>query len=444
MTRGRRLLPAAGLGVALVALTCASALVHLTQGEPYPRLLRFLAVLALASLVYGGALALLLPARGRAALVLVVAVAVALRIVPMATTPFLSTDAYRYVWDGMVQRAGINPYRFVPADPSLASMRDAAVFPMINRPEYAPTIYPPGAQLVFAAVARLSPSLLAMKAAMLLAEAVAGVAMVLLLRRAGMAEGRLAIYAWNPLFAWEYAGNGHVDALALALIGIALLAAATRRPGWSGIALAGAVLTKFVPAVLAPALWRPRDPASKWRLPVAAVATVALAYLPYLSVGPKVFGFLGGYAGEEGLASGDGLYPLQLLRLFAPLPPWAGVVWLAVSAVALASVGLWIAASPRPASDIAGLGRDALLMAVLATLATSPHYGWYYGWLAYLCCLAPWPSVIFLTIACLACYVDHSHTNFGWATTVTAAFAVLAVRDLWRAASPRAAFARSI
>ena len=43
--------------------------------------------------------------------------------------PFLSSDIYRYVWDGQVQAAGINPYRYVPADPALAGLRGHAVFP---------------------------------------------------------------------------------------------------------------------------------------------------------------------------------------------------------------------------------------------------------------------------------------------------------------------------
>ena len=41
---------------------------------------------------------------------LVIAVAAALRIGPLLAPPFLSSDVYRYVWDGRVQAAGINPY----------------------------------------------------------------------------------------------------------------------------------------------------------------------------------------------------------------------------------------------------------------------------------------------------------------------------------------------
>ena len=94
------------------------------------------------------------------------AVAIAMRLPVLLAPPFLSSDVYRYVWDGRVQVAGINPYRYVPADPALPPLRDAAIFPHINRADTARTIYPPAAQLVFQAVARVSDSVIAMKLAM--------------------------------------------------------------------------------------------------------------------------------------------------------------------------------------------------------------------------------------------------------------------------------------
>ena len=73
--------------------------------------------------------------------------------------------------------------------------------------------------------------------------------------------------------------------------------------------LAAATLTKFLPAVVLPAFWRPRD----WRLPVAFAATLVVLYLPYVSVGWQVLGFLAGYVSEEGFASGHGVFLLELL-----------------------------------------------------------------------------------------------------------------------------------
>ncbi|HEY3149809.1 MAG TPA: hypothetical protein VGJ75_25820, partial [Dongiaceae bacterium] len=58
------------------------------------------------------------------ALWVIVGIAVFLRLVLLLTEPMLSTDVYRYVWDGKVQAAGINPYRYVPGDAALAALRD--------------------------------------------------------------------------------------------------------------------------------------------------------------------------------------------------------------------------------------------------------------------------------------------------------------------------------
>src|SRR4030095_15767435 len=43
--------------------------------------------------------------------------------------PYLSDDIYRYIWDGRVQSAGINPYRYIPADESVAKLRDDKIYP---------------------------------------------------------------------------------------------------------------------------------------------------------------------------------------------------------------------------------------------------------------------------------------------------------------------------
>src|ERR1700747_3698895 len=54
--------------------------------------------------------------------------------------PRLSTDIYRYIWDGRVQGSGVSPYLFLPVDPRLGGVRDNAIYPRINRKEYAHTI----------------------------------------------------------------------------------------------------------------------------------------------------------------------------------------------------------------------------------------------------------------------------------------------------------------
>ena len=54
---------------------------------------------------------------------IVLGFAVAFQAVTYFAEPFLSSDIYRYVWDGIVQHAHVNPYRYVPGSPSLTFLR---------------------------------------------------------------------------------------------------------------------------------------------------------------------------------------------------------------------------------------------------------------------------------------------------------------------------------
>jgi len=78
------------------------------------------------------------------ALPIILLVAALLRAMTVVSPPICRPTVYRYVWDGRVQGAGINPYRYVPADDALASLRDDAIYPNINRSGYAHTIYSAG------------------------------------------------------------------------------------------------------------------------------------------------------------------------------------------------------------------------------------------------------------------------------------------------------------
>ena len=423
----------AAIGAAMLALTCAQDSLHIS-GElgigSDDRLAAFVALGAISAAFYAAAVALVLwGALPSGAVWVVLAGAVLLRTVPLAAPSFLSSDLYRYVWDGEVQNAGINPYRFIPADPALNSLRDSVIYPSINRAGYAPTIYPPAAQAVFAAVARLSATPYAMKLAMAGFEALGILVMLRLLKRAALPPAQLLIYAWNPVFIWEYAGNGHVDAMVIGLLALALLAASGRRGSFAGLAIAAATLTKLLPLVLFPALWGSR----RWRMAALFAGTIAAGYACYASVGWRVLGFLPGYASEEGIGSGSGLYPIRLMAALVDVPSWAGLVWLAAVACMLAACAfrmVWFVTPPTDDADhIRRLGADALLLAGIVTIGLTPHYAWYFGWLSFLACLAPWRSMIWLTLACGLLYLDPIHTGLWQPALLYAPCLVLAIRD---------------
>ena len=395
-----------------------------------------LALLGMAACAYFAAVALVLRAPPpRWAIAWVLGIAVVARLALVATPPFMSSDVFRYVWDGRVQAAGINPYAHVPNDPALAGLRDGKVYPNINRLDYARTIYPPAAQSVFRAAQALGDSVTATKAALLLLEAAGMCAMWRLLVIAGLPPARLLIYAWNPLAIWSVAADGHIDGAAIGLLGLALLAAVGGWRALSGVLLAAAILTKFLPLAVAPALWRRWD----WRMPVACLLAIAAMYACYAGfgwgVGWRVLGFLPTYTTEEGLAQGSGFWALGTLGHAVALPPWAGRAYVAACALALVGLAAWMAFRQRQAegtrADAVRLCGNTALLAAGAVCAMSAHYPWYYAWLALPCCVRPYRSVLYLSAAPILLYCDPFHDEMLFPTLVFVPALLLAAAD-WR------------
>lgn len=321
------------------------------------------------------------------------------RLSILFSPPYLSDDIYRYIWDGRVQFAGINPYRYIPADESLAELRDEKIYPNINRRDYAHTMYPPVAEGAFLVITRFSESVTWMKAAMVGFEAIAIWAIVQLLISFGFARQRVLIYAWHPLAVWEFAGSGHLDALAIACITLALLARRKQAGTLTGVLLACATCVKLVPAVLFPSLYQ----RGRWKMPLAFFATVLLAYLPYLSVGPSgVLGFLGGYASERGMVSGEQFFLLAWARnvLNAHVPTSAYLVF--VVAV-LGALSLWLIRNQEH-NDL-GYLRSGLVIASAFIVLLSPHFSWYFAWLIPFLCFVPSLPVFYLTLASFLLYL---------------------------------------
>jgi hypothetical protein len=423
------------LGAILLALTLLGLSLHTpgasTVGTPEAKTELVLILGASASVYLLAVMGTLRRPGGGRTVWVVLLVAAAMRLPLVAAEPFLSTDVYRYVWDGRVQAAGINPYRYIPDSPALAALRDTAVFPNINRAEYAHTIYPPAAELIFAAVGRVCSGVTFLKLVMVGFEALAVACLLRLLAVAGLPAERVLIYAWNPLPVWAFAGNGHVDAAMVGFVALALLLRVRRRDGWAGLALGLAVLTKFLPAVIAPVLWRRGGGA---RLALTALATVISLYAVYLSVGWQVFGFLGGYGAEEGIDNGSGIWLLAGIGRLVSMPGFAGTLYLAALASVLAGIGAWFAFVRRPDGAVAICGAAGVMMAVV-TFGISPHYPWYFAWLAVPAVLAPCPAVLWLATAPVLLYLDTFGDRFVWPSVVFAPAVFLALAGLFRPAA---------
>lgn len=336
----------------------------------------------------------------RGTLLLVLLFAGIFRLSILFAPPYLSDDIYRYVWDGRVQAAGINPYRYIPADEHLKSLRDEEIYPKINRRDYAHTIYPPLAEAVFFLTTRVSESITWMRATMIGFEAIAIWALAQLLALCGLPRQRILIYAWHPLVIWEFAGSGHVDPIAIAFIALALLARRKNAEIATGVALACATLAKVFPIVLVPGLYKRWN----WKMPLAVAITILLGYVPYLSVGLRgALVFLLGQAPERGVESGEHFFLLSAIRRL----PWGlhvpTAAFVGFAILILGGLAVWMLRKQEPGDE--NYIANALVLAATFTVLVSPHYPWYFAWLIPFLCFVPSVPVFYLSVSSFFLYL---------------------------------------
>ena len=368
------------------------------------------------------------------ALAVVLGFGLLFRALTLPTPVYLSSDLYRYLWDGRVQLAGGSPYRYAPAAPELAHLRDGEIHPRINRPA-ARTIYPPAAQWLFALAAALTPGSIVGWRLLLLVFEVATVAMlVLLLSRLGAPATAVIMYTWSPLVVFEGVQAGHVET---AMVSVVLLALLLRQAGSSvlaGAALGVAVLMKLYPVVLLAAWWRRDD----WRFPVTTAAAVSIGYLPYVAtLGIGALGFLPEYLSSPedhniGLRAllthpfgltGEGARGVAMALLFAAM------------AVALVVIGR------RAGQDPSSLWRaSALAIGAYLLLVPTAMHPWYVVWIVPFLCVRPSPAWLWFSGAVTLSYVAYvvAPAPFPWWAWLLeygplyALLAASAVRGTWR------------
>ncbi|HJQ27295.1 MAG TPA: glycosyltransferase 87 family protein [Blastocatellia bacterium] len=364
--------------------------------------------------------------------------AIGLRATLVPQRPFLSTDAYRYVWDGHVQAHGVNPYRYAPDDPQVAPLRDpdrypdaARIYQNVNWHDL-PTPYPPVAQLIYLLVNWLNPlRVTAFKAAAMVFDTITILALMWALGRARMDPARAILFAWHPLPIWEGAHSGHIEAAFMMMLALALLAWTGRRHWLTGVLLALATAVKYYPALVLPAFLRADEagdaalsratneqPAAplgvrlmaavravavnraNLRMLAAFALTLVIVYLPYVWSGAAGFGALNNEFREEGFTgTGVRYFALDVIHKFVRLP---ASLFLIAAAALLAALGVWWAT--RTKTGVMVVARGAATLVGTYWLLTSPRYAWYYAWALPFLCFAPRLGWIYLTGASIFMY----------------------------------------
>lgn len=301
--------------------------------------------------------------------------AVVLRLIFLPVTPSLSDDYHRYVWDGRVQLAGVNPYQYRPYEQALDGVRYAGRG-RINHAELR-TIYPPLTQAVFAGVAGASRILGLEDATTPRAEVVlfklvfgafdlATAGAIWLLAAARLRRRATVLYLLCPaviLPTWE---SAHAEAAAVFFCVLAAALLVRRRDVWAGAALGLAAALKVTPlALLLPALLGRR--ASPVRLLAGFAPAFLLPYLPYLLTG----GAFGSLFESGSTWTGGSL----LFRVLAAATTPEAARWLALAV--FAGGALWVAGRIRGRERTAEAFAWTLTLLVLCLPVV---HSWY--WLA--------------------------------------------------------------
>jgi alpha-1,6-mannosyltransferase len=309
----------------------------------------------------------------------------------LTTPPTLSDDVYRYIWDGRLMNAGVNPYAHPVDSPALDAL-NTGFRQLVNHPEMS-TPYLPAAQIFSATVYRIAPeNPLAFQVATSLLDLLTGLLVIDLLRHLELPASRALIYLWHPLVVVEFAHGAHVDAVMTLLVMAALwLVIVARRHTLSAVALAAATLIKGLPLLLLPVMAR------RWGLRgvVIYLALLATAFATFAReagwglIGPLdgtgVFGTVRIYA-DRWNYNGGIFHRLETAICAYPMPgavpsdigTWTTIFCTKIAPAALLALALVVVwkHARHHTDDLTLLRLAAVPLAVYLLLTTTVH-PWY-------------------------------------------------------------------
>lgn len=373
MTHSRAALAA---GVAVLALVAAASALAWRDGSPLRPTAGgtaagegaplFLVLLAAALAAYVAGLWLL--RRRPTPFGPVVAVALAVQLVPLVAPLILSTDAWTYWAYGRIAAVeGGNPYRDPPSEFPASPAYPATGADWRDRT----TVYGPAFTLAsepLALAAGSSPDAAAWQYKGLAALAASASVLLAanLARRRALAA---AFVGWNPVLAVHLAGGGHNDAWVGALVLAALALGRAGRPRAGGAVWAAAIAVKWVPVVFL-ALGALEARATRRRIGLAglAVGAAALAVLGTWRYGLAWLDVVEPLA-ENAARETSYALPHRLEQL--------GLGDTAAAATALGTLAVGLALLGREAVR----GRAKLGLAACLLLAVTPYLiVWYLAW----------------------------------------------------------------
>ena len=187
--------------------------------------------------------------RDRNSLVLALLLALLVRLFFVLYYP-PAVDVTRYIWEGLIQHHGFNPFVTPPASEATVHLRNdlwqGVIFKEMT------TIYWPFAQMLFRAATANGPSYLAMKLMVSFFDLLTIGLLLHMARKKNHPLRYVLLYALNPLVLIFTSGHGHIDTIVASLILTGLALSESRYRSLAYAALSCAILTKVYAIVLLP------------------------------------------------------------------------------------------------------------------------------------------------------------------------------------------------
>ncbi|MEJ2006369.1 MAG: glycosyltransferase family 87 protein, partial [Cyclobacteriaceae bacterium] len=217
-----------------------------------------------------------------------------LRLMLFFMFPNLSDDVYRFIWDGQLLAAGMDPFAHLPSEIAASGNFPAgtgpALFEKLNSPDYF-TVYPPLMQYIFLVSARIAGedifcNVLLLRLIIILAE----IGIFYVFYRKDPANRNVLFYALNPAVILEFTGNLHFEALMLFLL-VACAWYFAANPVKSGLSFGMAAGVKLVPFIFGPILVFSQVPKRWVRFFGAMILALLLIVIPLF--GQNLLGGIG-------------------------------------------------------------------------------------------------------------------------------------------------------
>lgn len=213
---------------------------------------------------------------------------IVLRALLILSTPILSDDFYRFLWDGFLTTQGINPFEFKPSElaPMFSNNEFAnSLYNGMNSPEYY-SIYPPVNQWIFYLAAlpnNIFSGIVIMRLIIIGFEITTYFTIKEILKRYKFNSSRINLYWLNPIVILELTGNLHAEGILLCFLLSGLFTLTKLKDLQGGLLLALSFCSKLFSLMVLPLLLL-KGGIHRWqKLLLGFIPLVVFSFLPFLN-----------------------------------------------------------------------------------------------------------------------------------------------------------------